>query len=204
MRFFLVITMCVMLLACSDSENAEQADQDSAATYTTIMWEDLIPPDELDILINPPAELLTIQEGSALDRYLAEANSALNRDSPPNMPGLESPEILAYVQALQSTNVNVDIVNKNVRIPAFLVPLDYHESEDVTSFFLVPYFGACLHSPPPPPNQTIYALMDGKTKFDAPWVAQYVSGILDATLVQNSLATSAYSMKVDKLEVFNP
>lgn len=204
MRLILVIIIGIVLGACSDSKNAEQAEKPSNVTYETILWEDLIPPDELEILINPPAELLAIQEGSALDRYLAEANSALNRESPPNMPGLESPEIQAYVQALQSTNVNPDIVNKNVRIPAFLVPLDYHESEDVTSFFLVPYFGACLHSPPPPPNQTIYALMDGKTKFDAPWIAQYVSGILDATLVQNSLATSAYSMKVDQLEVFEP
>ncbi len=50
--------------------------------------------------------------------------------------------------------VRLDLNDKDVRIPGFIVPLEYKESEIVTRFLLVPYFGACIHEPPPPPNQT--------------------------------------------------
>lgn len=45
-----------------------------------------------------------------------------------------------------------------VRIPGFMVPLEDTETR-VTEFLLVPYFGACIHTPPPPPNQMAHVLM---------------------------------------------
>ena len=45
-----------------------------------------------------------------------------------------------------------------VRIPGFMVPLEDTETR-VTEFLLVPYFGACIHVPPPPPNQMAHVLM---------------------------------------------
>lgn len=45
-----------------------------------------------------------------------------------------------------------------VRIPGFMVPLEDTETK-VTEFLLVPYFGACIHTPPPPPNQMAHVLM---------------------------------------------
>jgi hypothetical protein len=45
-----------------------------------------------------------------------------------------------------------------VRIPGFMVPLEDTETS-VTEFLLVPYFGACIHVPPPPPNQMAHVLM---------------------------------------------
>ena len=56
--------------------------------------------------------------------------------------------------------VRLDLNDEDVRIPGFIVPLEYKESEIVTRFLLVPYFGACIHEPPPPPNQTIYAVYE--------------------------------------------
>jgi uncharacterized protein len=46
-----------------------------------------------------------------------------------------------------------------VRIPGFMVPLEDTETR-VTEFLLVPYFGACIHTPPPPPNQMAHVLME--------------------------------------------
>jgi hypothetical protein len=46
-----------------------------------------------------------------------------------------------------------------VRIPGFMVPLEDTETR-VTEFLLVPYFGACIHVPPPPPNQMAHVLME--------------------------------------------
>ncbi|HUF49821.1 MAG TPA: DUF3299 domain-containing protein [Longimicrobiales bacterium] len=52
-----------------------------------------------------------------------------------------------------------------VRIPGFMVPLEDTETR-VTEFLLVPYFGACIHVPPPPPNQMVHALMERNQKVD--------------------------------------
>jgi hypothetical protein len=61
-----------------------------------------------------------------------------------------------------------------VRIPGFVVPLDDF-TEEGAEFLLVPYYGACVHTPPPPPNQIVFVTMEGKknvklTLFDAVWM----------------------------------
>ncbi|MDX2193290.1 MAG: DUF3299 domain-containing protein [Gemmatimonadales bacterium] len=45
-----------------------------------------------------------------------------------------------------------------VRIPGFIVPLDDGLREG-NEFLLVPYYGACIHTPPPPPNQMVMVTM---------------------------------------------
>jgi uncharacterized protein len=44
---------------------------------------------------------------------------------------------------------------ERVAIAGYLLPLDF-DPKGTTEFLLVPYFGACIHEPPPPPNQVIY------------------------------------------------
>lgn len=63
---------------------------------------------------------------------------------------------------------------KTVRVPGFVVPLD-DASEEGAEFLLVPYYGACVHTPPPPPNQMAFVQMSGKRAvrlglFDAIWM----------------------------------
>ena len=50
---------------------------------------------------------------------------------------------------------NDELEGKTVRIPGFLLPLEF-DGDKVTEFFLVPYVGACIHTPPPPPNQIVF------------------------------------------------
>ena len=57
---------------------------------------------------------------------------------------------------------------KEVRIPGFIVPLEDYEEEGA-EFLLVPYFGACVHTPPPPPNQMVYVRMQGGKKLKFGW-----------------------------------
>ena len=45
-------------------------------------------------------------------------------------------------------------LNKKVRLPGYVVPLDAERGEK-REFLLVPYFGACIHTPPPPANQIV-------------------------------------------------
>lgn len=63
---------------------------------------------------------------------------------------------------------------KKVRMPGFVVPLD-DTAEEGAEFLLVPYYGACVHTPPPPPNQMAFVTMTGKKPvklalFDAVWM----------------------------------
>ncbi len=61
-----------------------------------------------------------------------------------------------------------------VSVPGFIVPLD-DATEEGAEFLLVPYYGACVHTPPPPPNQMAFVTMTGNKSvklalFDAVWL----------------------------------
>ena len=81
-------------------------------------------------------------------------------------------------QAWDHAPVNAALVGQAVRIPGFVVPLE--EGRDgITEFLLVPYFGACVHSPPPPSNQIIHVLprspAKGLRSMDTVWVSGQLS-----------------------------
>jgi hypothetical protein len=80
---------------------------------------------------------------------------------------------LDYVSGV-ATDTLRKLDGKKVRIPGFIVPLD-DADEQGAEFLLVPYYGACVHTPPPPPNQMAFVTMtDGKqvrlALFDAIWM----------------------------------
>jgi hypothetical protein len=62
--------------------------------------------------------------------------------------------------------VNKKLDEQEVRIPGFVVPLE-GDAKTVTAFLLVPYFGACIHVPPPPTNQVIYVSVNSDNKCNA-------------------------------------
>ena len=59
-----------------------------------------------------------------------------------------------------------------VRLPGYLVPLEGQAGE-WKEFLLVPYFGACIHSPPPPANQIVHV----KAAIPAKGPAQHGHGL---------------------------
>lgn len=67
-------------------------------------------------------------------------------------------------KAKQAGTVAVQLDNKRIAIPGFMVPLE-DDLEMVDEFLLVPYAGACIHVPPPPPNQMIYVKLPKKTPY---------------------------------------
>ena len=50
------------------------------------------------------------------------------------------------------------ILNKEITIKGFMMPLDY-ESKEVVEFLFMPYVPACMHIPPPPANQLVLVKM---------------------------------------------
>ena len=82
-----------------------------------------------------------------------------------------------------------------------MVPVEFDE-ESITEFFLVPYFGACIHSPPPPPNQIIYVHAPQGLKLDTLYDPFWISGTLSTKLIENYMATAAYSLKMASYEPY--
>ncbi|MGL4829805.1 MAG: DUF3299 domain-containing protein, partial [Vibrio sp.] len=71
--------------------------------------------------------------------------------------GMPMPDHNATEPAKQQQlgTVRTELNGSRVKIPGFVIPLE-GDDQKVTEFLLVPYFGACIHVPPPPPNQIIY------------------------------------------------
>ncbi len=179
-----------------DNQRGEQAQVVDG--YRTIEWTDLMPKDDLDALLNPPEYLSDIPDGSAEDQIASQMQLAIEQASDSR-----------YQQALVSTRVVPTFDGQAVRLPGFIVPLEFggdqqfgDGQQQVTKFFLVPYFGACIHVPPPPPNQIVYAEYDKGFKLDSLYEPFWLSGTLKTTLIENDMATAAYTIKVDRLEPY--
>lgn len=86
---------------------------------------------------------------------------------------------------LELTNKNLD--GKMVRIPGYLLPLEFDEDK-VIEFFLVPYVGACIHTPPPPPNQIVYVRVDeGYSSPGGLYTPIWVDGIIRSERTNSNL-----------------
>jgi hypothetical protein len=85
-----------------------------------------------------------------------------------------------------------------IRIPGFVVPLE-NARDQIREFLLVPYFGACIHSPPPPSNQVIHVFpatpLTNVRAMDAVWV----NGQLETARSDTGMGSAGYRMKADSV-----
>jgi uncharacterized protein len=146
------------------------------SSYKTVSWDDLLPADW-----NPLAALKGL-DLAKLDDADPRADAALEKlrkawDAAPGNPAMNG---------------------RNIRIPGFIVSLDGGPNE-MREFLLVPYFGACIHVPPPPANQIIHVMPDkpvkGVKNMEAVWVNGKISlGISDTTMGNSSYRMQAVSV----------
>jgi uncharacterized protein len=94
-------------------------------------------------------------------------------------------EILEKKRAAASA-VNAALDGKIIRIPGYVLPLEF-SGKQVTEFLLVPWVGACIHTPPPEPNQIVYVRLDK---------AFEISGMFDAVWVTGRIAAAASTKSV--------
>ncbi|MDO6638261.1 DUF3299 domain-containing protein [Pseudoalteromonas carrageenovora] len=132
---------------------------------------------------NPPKEIFwedLIPKGHVQIGTQAQAN---HEGSEQNwvQPDLDAP----VVKALDGQSVS---------LPGFVVPLE-GDSEVITEFLLVPYFGACIHVPPPPPNQIVHVTIKGGVPIDSLYDAIVVTGIISTQSWSGEIAQVGYKMK---------
>jgi hypothetical protein len=146
--------------------------------------------------------------GSAAPRELdwedlvpAESKNRPPSGTPPPMHDYLGEGGLA-AQQVMDFSVNKALDGSNVRLPGFIVPLEVSKEGKVTEFFLVPYVGACIHVPPPPPNQLIYVRDEKGLALQSIWEAYWVTGRLSISNRSTRLGAAAYQMAADKVEIY--
>lgn len=107
-----------------------------------------------------------------------------------------------YRDAMYSTNIIPELIGQWVNISGFLVPLELDDNRNIRSFFLVPYFGACTHYPPPPPNQMLYVRVSANLPMPDLNQAYTLTGVLSDGLYEDMLGTSAYQLALAKMKPF--
>jgi uncharacterized protein len=96
---------------------------------------------------------------------------------------------------------NPALDGQSVRIPGYVVPLE-ETKEGVTEFLLVPYFGACVHSPPPPANQIVHVLPKAPAKGVRSMDAVWINGVMKRERNDSYMGASSYRLLAQAIEPY--
>jgi hypothetical protein len=105
-------------------------------------------------------------------------------------------------QMWDNAPINPLILGQNVRLPGYLVPLE-DLPEGLKEFLLVPYFGACVHSPPPPANQIVHVKLDQAVKRFRSMDTVWVTGTLNATKTDSHMGVASYRIDAKVVTMYS-
>ncbi|WP_422085836.1 DUF3299 domain-containing protein [Variovorax sp.] len=176
----LLTPLAVLLDGCAPDAASGQVASNAAAPE--LKWEELIP-----------------RSWDPTKRYRNISLEAL-RDNDP-----KAVQMLDEMRAVwDNAPVNVELDGKAARLAGFVVPLDASQ-EGIREFLLVPYFGACIHTPPPPANQIVHVIAPGPVKGLHAMDTVYVSGTLKAARYASAdMGVSGYEIAAAAVERFVP
>lgn len=165
------------------SENQSLVKRAREMKSHLLKWGELLPPTEMTLL-----RKYQIDRMAMLDNQFEIALKAANDDE--------------YKSSLVSTHTVDTFFGEVVAISGFIVPLEVNEKQQVTQFFFVPYFGACIHYPPPPPNQIIYSRLEGGLDDININQAYTLTGVLRGGLFEDPAGTSAYILEIAEIHEY--
>lgn len=127
---------------------------------------------------------------------------ALNLDSlKDNDPKAE--EALQKMRKMwDNAPINPLLLGQNVRLPGYVVPLE-DLPEGLKEFLLVPYFGACIHSPPPPANQIVHVVLDKPARRLRQMDVVWVTGPMSATKTDSHMGVAGYRIEARQVSPYN-
>ncbi len=198
-----------------------------AAQVTVIQWKDLAPAG------GSPQEKL-YQSFSEEEKGLAEWLLYMKQTEPEDI-STEDPELIneleqttkiltkkgfdievfAAARKISNMRVNTQLDGRKIRLAGYLLPLEAPGGR-IREFLFVPYVGACIHVPPPPPNQIIFATIDKQIKELPETLVELfapvsVTGVLGTRGVRKNLflvdgsddIVMGYTLKVEKIEPYS-
>lgn len=121
---------------------------------------------------------------------------------PPMLQGLiDHDQASLSSQQPESSGVRTDWNGQVVRLPGFIVPIDY-SGTGVTAFILVPFVGACVHVPPPPANQLVFVTTPEPYESSGLFEPVNVIGMFGVSSLSTQLADIAYALSADRIEPY--
>lgn len=149
------------------------------------LWAEPVETDWLELM--PEADRLALEQMPEIEHAGAEADRAF--DAP---GGLKQGGDLPAV--MYSRNTVAELDGRLIRLGGYPVPLETDAAGRSTEFFLVPYPGACIHVPPPPPNQIVLVRHPAGILIEDIYAPLWVTGQLQVEAVSNSLADAVYAI----------
>ena len=176
----------LMVMACCFSLFTQAAE--------TISWESLRPVQNQYQVLSPGNKALLSEI------YAYEAVQKTRQLSPMENDGYNQRVVLAekfglnvrelLLQRTQQANDIVPELSINdMKLAGFLVPLEM-EGLIGKQFILVPTAGACIHTPPPPVNQTILVEFPEGPELQSLYTPVWVTGNIKTGAVDTSIALS--------------
>ncbi|WP_061021495.1 DUF3299 domain-containing protein [Vibrio splendidus] len=169
-----------------------------ASEPTELDWKDLRPVHAQNQVVLPEIsyqQKLILQQIFTLSQYddpksneeLVALKETLKSE------GLDADELLKlrseYIvnQQRAAETVTHDFDGKSVRIPGFLVPIEFSAPLVATEFLLVPTAGACIHMPPPPANQIVRVSYPEGYKVETVQYPVWVEGVISSKLTTDNV-----------------
>ncbi|EKT4524038.1 DUF3299 domain-containing protein [Pseudomonas putida] len=150
-----------------------------AAEPRTLDWPALIPEGAPVV----PVQQAPLHDLSQLGSALAEAAPAARQQAP------DAP----VVKALDG---------QQVKLPGYIVPLEVSEEGRTTEFLLVPYYGACIHVPPPPSNQIVHIVSEMGVRLEDLYQPYWIEGRMQVKATRSELAEAGYQMEAEKIYAY--
>ncbi len=180
MRYTTALALTLTLAAGPLSSTVAGDGPRAAGTAQELNWDALIPEDW--------------RPDKLMEDYDAQG---LSDDDP------RAQELMEKLKALwDEAPVVPDLDGRRVRLPGFVVPLEV-EPEAIAEFLLVPYYGACIHVPPPPANQTVYVVTaEGRPYHGKLFDTVWVTGTLRVEQSSSELAEAGYRLDATAVEPY--
>lgn len=184
-RTIVALAACVLFVSTSSLANwwpfSDKESDASSMEITEIEWPDLIPDDFVQP-VNPFISMTQDEIDVLLDGS-EESEARLNklRDEFNYAPVVD------------------ELDGKRVMIAAYITPLEFDGQTKMSEFLLVPYVGACMHTPPPPANQVVHANSKEAIELTSIYDPVWAIGTIRTETVKSDLAESGYHLQVEEV-----
>ena len=183
----------------TDKVTANEITKPPSTEVETLIWEDLMPEGEDKVLAELYADFYEEQEKQFREQLTLPQAAKAEGDL---VSLIDEGSAQDTMEQIGTYNVVEDLSGAKIRLPGYVVPLDFNASSEYDEFLLVPYFGACLHTPPPPPNQIVFIKSTPATKIANIYEPVWVEGIMKTGQFGSDLGNSAYELTLTKLEPY--
>ncbi|HEX9451631.1 MAG TPA: DUF3299 domain-containing protein [Burkholderiales bacterium] len=188
-----------------------------------VMWADLVPKSaafDNPFLKLTPEQLARVSEVAAIRDRRGRGDKNLSRAEIESEPalvrkleqaGIDVDALLAKRKEIieRGRTVNPLLNGQILRLPGYLLPLEF-SGKQVSEFLLVPWVGACIHTPPPPPNQIVHVKPEKPVEMSGMFAPVWVTGQMTTGAIKKSLSLVdgsadidvGYSMRASRVEPY--